>query len=79
MEILGYDEGICPHTNDDELRSCIKDHQAILEGPSSSDSDLIPEPGVCGNVITNKIYGGVETRLDEYPWMALIEYQKRML
>uniref|UniRef100_T1GFY9 Peptidase S1 domain-containing protein n=1 Tax=Megaselia scalaris TaxID=36166 RepID=T1GFY9_MEGSC len=45
-------------------------------GPSSSDSDLIPEPGVCGNVITNKIYGGVETRLDEYPWMALIEYQK---
>lgn len=31
MEILGYDERICPHTNDDELRSCIKDHQAILE------------------------------------------------
>lgn len=45
-------------------------------GPSSN-SELLPEPGVCGSFLTNKIYGGVETKIDEYPWMALIEYQKR--
>lgn len=36
----------------------------------------LPEPGVCGNVISNRIYGGNVTKIDEYPWMALIEYRK---
>lgn len=36
----------------------------------------LPQPGTCGNVISNKIYGGNQTKIDEYPWMALIEYRK---
>lgn len=26
----------------------------------------------------NRIFGGVETNLDEYPWMALLRYQKAL-
>lgn len=35
-------------------------------------------PGNCGlTSLTHRIYGGNETQLDDYPWMALLEYQKR--
>ncbi|XP_055850336.1 uncharacterized protein LOC129914911 [Episyrphus balteatus] len=34
----------------------------------------LPEPGECGSVISNRIYGGKVTKFDEYPWMAMIEY-----
>lgn len=37
---------------------------------------LLPQPGECGNVISNRIYGGNKTKIDEYPWMALLEYHK---
>ncbi|XP_055847605.1 serine protease easter-like [Episyrphus balteatus] len=39
-------------------------------------SPLIPEPGQCGNVRSSRIYGGNITKFDEFPWMALIEYDK---
>jgi len=42
----------------------------------SHSNSLIPEPGQCGSVLSNRIYGGNETKIDEYPWMALIEYTK---
>ncbi|XP_055847600.1 serine protease easter-like isoform X2 [Episyrphus balteatus] len=47
--------------------------------PDSTETRLrsnLPEPGQCGNVISNRIYGGNVTKIDEYPWMALIEYNK---
>lgn len=40
-------------------------------------NELLPEPGVCGIDTSNRIYGGEVTKLDEFPWMALIEYSKR--
>ncbi|XP_055849494.1 serine protease easter-like [Episyrphus balteatus] len=46
---------------------------------TSAESPLktnLPEPGQCGNVIKNRIKGDNVTKLDEYPWMALIEYAK---
>lgn len=40
-------------------------------------SNLLPAPGVCGTDNTNRIIGGEITKIDEFPWMALIEYSKR--
>lgn len=37
--------------------------------------NVLPEPGVCGDPLTNRIYGGSETKLDEFPWMALLQYK----
>ena len=40
-------------------------------------SPLLPKPGECGIDAENRIYGGNRTNLDEYPWMALLQYSKR--
>lgn len=46
-------------------------------GPStSSGNNLLPKPGVCGSFTSDRIFGGEKTEIDEYPWMALIEYTK---
>lgn len=38
--------------------------------------NLLPE--ICGEqVFGNRIHGGNVTGIDEYPWMALLEYQNR--
>lgn len=34
-------------------------------------------PNTCGRDLSQKIYGGNRTDLDEFPWMVLLEYQKR--
>lgn len=41
--------------------------------------DLLPIPGdgVCGTGFIEKIYGGNLTKIDEFPWMALLKYSKR--
>uniref|UniRef100_V5GX21 CLIP domain-containing serine protease n=2 Tax=Anoplophora glabripennis TaxID=217634 RepID=V5GX21_ANOGL len=38
-------------------------------------SNLLPSAEICGVGTPDKIYGGTEADLNEYPWMALIEYQ----
>uniref|UniRef100_W8BR93 CLIP domain-containing serine protease n=1 Tax=Ceratitis capitata TaxID=7213 RepID=W8BR93_CERCA len=38
-------------------------------------SNLLPSFPQCGKMLENRIFGGVETALDEFPWTALIEYQ----
>lgn len=34
-------------------------------------------PSNCGRDLSLRIVGGERTDLDEFPWMALLEYQKR--
>ncbi|XP_066245747.1 serine protease easter-like [Euwallacea similis] len=39
-------------------------------------SDLLPTTDVCGTGTINRIYGGEKAQLDEFPWMALVEYER---
>ncbi|XP_075162014.1 serine protease ea-like [Haematobia irritans] len=40
-------------------------------------NSLLPEPPICGGeFINNRIYGGTETHIYEFPWMAFLEYTK---
>ena len=44
---------------------------------SSTPANVLPAKGECGIGSSNRIYGGEETELDEFPWNCLIEYAKR--
>lgn len=62
------------------LQVCCPDaYNTPTTPPSTSEtlSTLLPAPGVCGLDNTNRIIGGEMTKIDEFPWMALIEYSKR--
>lgn len=39
--------------------------------------DDLPQPGQCGFSVNDRIVGGNETRITEFPWTVLIEYTKR--
>lgn len=44
--------------------------------PSDGRGNVLPEPPNCGREpLGSKIYNGVDTLLDEYTWMALLEYK----
>lgn len=57
---------------------CCPDAYNTPSPPSNGESlsSLLPAPGVCGTDNTNRIIGGEITKIDEFPWMALIEYSK---
>lgn len=47
----------------------------INPGPSNGNGNVLPEPPQCGKPsLSNKIYNGKDTALDEFPWMVLLEY-----
>ncbi|XP_025835878.1 CLIP domain-containing serine protease 2-like, partial [Agrilus planipennis] len=45
----------------------------LIEGYHSS---LLPSTEICGVSSAERILGGEETELDEFPWMALLQYTK---
>lgn len=50
------------------------------ENPNNSQIDLSNNPLLpnnCGRDLSQRIVGGEITELDEFPWMVLLEYQKR--
>lgn len=39
---------------------------------------VLPSQNSCGlTSLSHRIYGGEETQLDDYPWLVILEYQKR--
>lgn len=52
--------------------------------PGNNDANLQYDPSSnpllptdCGKELTQRIFGGEKTDLDEFPWMTLLEYAKR--
>ncbi|CAD7084976.1 unnamed protein product [Hermetia illucens] len=48
----------------------------ILSPISTHAQGLLPLPLQCGIMNSDRIFGGTQTRIDEYPWMALLAYSK---
>lgn len=74
------------NANPDE-RTSVGDRRTVLpinpvtprptENPQFvADNRLLPSD--CGPYVFSKIVGGDRTELTEFPWMVLLEYQKRM-
>lgn len=39
---------------------------------------IIPNPQKCGRVgVSDRIFGGTDTSIDEYPWTALLLYSNK--
>ncbi|XP_058450366.1 serine protease easter-like [Malaya genurostris] len=47
-----------------------------LETPIRIGASLLPAVGVCGIQTSDRIIGGVNTKIDEFPWLALLKYAK---
>lgn len=47
-----------------------------LETPIRVGGSLLPAVGVCGIQTSDRIVGGVNTKIDEFPWLALLKYEK---
>uniref|UniRef100_A0A182WQM1 CLIP domain-containing serine protease n=1 Tax=Anopheles minimus TaxID=112268 RepID=A0A182WQM1_9DIPT len=47
-----------------------------LVAPVRVGAGLLPTPGQCGIQTSDRIFGGVNTRIDEFPWIALLKYAK---
>jgi len=63
----------CPSTN--QPTSTSKPRGTIR--PSNGKGNVLPGRGSCGVApFGQKVYGGRSTALDEFPWMALLEYSK---
>lgn len=65
----GYPWVCCP------IESAPTTQPPVPVGGGLQASDL-PAPGYCGNHLADRIVGGNETQISEYPWMALLEYTK---
>lgn len=47
-----------------------------LNTPIRVGATLLPAVGVCGIQTSDRIVGGVNTKIDEFPWLALLKYAK---
>lgn len=68
--------GISLHT-DSLSQVCCPNGNGGGSGSGSPAANVLPPAGECGIGSSNRIYGGEETDLDEFPWNCLIEYSKR--
>lgn len=48
-------------------------------GGSGGNINLLPGKRACGQSESQRVYGGEDTERGEYPWMALLGYQKRKI
>ena len=53
-----------------------KSPSTTTEEPNLARVDLLPEPGVCGLSLQDKIYGGKRAEITDFPWMVQIGYAK---
>lgn len=55
-----------------------KQTRDLTTGVQTSAAAVLPRLPTCGGVtITNKIYSGTDAELYEFPWMVLLEYNRR--
>lgn len=39
----------------------------------------LPKPPVCGLSVGDRIFGGEKTEIDDFPWVVLVQFDKRMI
>ncbi|KAJ6640940.1 Serine protease 7 [Pseudolycoriella hygida] len=66
----------CPLANQETVTNAPAPNRSRPR-PSNGLGNVLPKKGSCGvESFGEKVYGGRSTALDEFPWMALLEYSK---
>lgn len=50
---------------------------SVAPAREENKENILPEPGKCGVDTSDRIYGGSEADIDEFPWMTINKYSKR--
>ncbi|XP_017040017.1 spaetzle-processing enzyme [Drosophila ficusphila] len=61
----------CPHSEQKD-----KEEPRTTEVEGQQPGNLLPGSDVCGFLFADRIFGGTNTSLWEYPWMVLLRYKK---
>lgn len=48
----------------------------VLEDEAKKLKEILSQPPACGQDAPNRIFGGQETEINEFPWTVLLNYKK---
>lgn len=57
-----------------KLNTVVHERQPHTLGNRFGSMKKLPEPPDCGVQFADRIYNGIITAIDEFPWMALLKY-----
>ncbi|KAG5671086.1 hypothetical protein PVAND_001300 [Polypedilum vanderplanki] len=63
----------CSEESNYPQKSLLKPQEINLE-PATKSSNVLPEPAECASALEERIFGGMETKVDEFPFSALLLY-----
>lgn len=68
----------CNYVNRSAYVCCAAQNQngQTNTSPTGNRGNFLPLPPVCGPAFADRIVGGTETDIDEFPWIAQIQYRK---
>lgn len=66
----------CGEVNRKTLVCCPGVTTATSKQPAKAKTTSLPQSPQCGIHLADRIFGGQATQVNEYPWTALIQYQK---
>jgi Regulatory CLIP domain of proteinases len=65
----------CDFTNNVVQVCCANEKPMTVDQRGQIDANkLLPDYKTCGAVVHDRIYGGEQTKVDEFPWTVLIQY-----
>ncbi|KAJ8925924.1 hypothetical protein NQ315_009776 [Exocentrus adspersus] len=69
---------VCCPLDTDATRAATETRVSNMNNEHPVNSELLPSKDICGLVgdESNKIHGGEKAELFEFPWMALVEYER---
>lgn len=67
-----------PNQNSQATRAPVVMQKLIMR-PQTVTQSLLPKPPSCGVDVEDRIFGGTQTTIFEFPWFALLKYSKREL
>lgn len=80
QSLCGFDGNlprVCCPQNQEKITTTERSQQNHVNDGEDIRTRFLPDTGTCGLGTNANIFGGEVAQIDDFPWMALIEYAKR--